>query len=85
MLLLCLWYGSLLCPQLGASSLNYTIDIAPEPSGTLPMIISADTKETLGGLEPATTYTVSVRGMTAACIGDAAIVIVTTLPCEWQQ
>ena len=64
--------------------LNYTIDIAPEPSGTLPMIISADTNETLGGLEPATTYTVAVRGMTSAGNGEAANFVVTTLPGEWQ-
>ena len=67
--------------------LNYTIDIALHVPESLPFItsISADTSETLGGLEPATTYTVAVRGMTSAGIGDAATVIVTTLPCECYQ
>ena len=65
--------------------LNYTIDIALHVLESLPFItsISADTSETLGGLEPATTYLVTVRGMTSAGIGDAATVIVTTLPCEY--
>ena len=65
--------------------LNYTIDIALHVPESLPFItsISADTNDTLGGLEPATTYTVAVRGMTAAGTGEAATVIVTTLPCEY--
>ena len=72
--------------------LNYTVDIALHVPESLPFItsISADTNETLGGLEPATTYTVVVRGMTdagtgEAATGEAATVIVTTLPCECNQ
>ena len=62
--------------------LNYTIDV--QASGFLPFItrVSADTSETLGGLDPATTHTVTVRGTTSAGTGEAASLVVTTLPCE---
>ena len=67
--------------------LNYTVDIVPQNPRSLPYItsVSADTSETVGGLEPATTYQLTVAGTTSAGTGKAATVIVTTLPCECQQ
>ena len=65
--------------------LNYTIDV--QASGSAPFItrVSADTSETLGGLDPATTYTVTVRGLTSGGLGEPASLVVTTPPCEWQH
>ena len=64
--------------------LNYTVEV--QISGSPPFIsrMSADTTEALTGLDPATTYLVAVRGMTSGGTGEAALLTVTTLPCEWQ-
>ena len=66
--------------------LNYTIDMVPQIRKSPSYIesVSADTNETVEGLEPATTYQVAIAGVTSAGIGKAATLIVTTLPCEWQ-
>ena len=64
--------------------LNYTVEV--QISGSPPFIsrMSADTTEALTGLDPATTYLVAVRGMTSGGTGEAAFLMVTTLPCKWQ-
>ena len=64
---------------------NYTLKINVQ-SSEVPRFTtraSSDTSETFGGLEPATGYLVTVRGINSAGVGEALSLVVTTLPCEW--
>ena len=64
---------------------NYTLTINVQ-SSEVPWFTtraSSDTSETFEGLEPATGYLVTVRGINSAGVGEALSLVVTTLPCEW--
>ena len=62
--------------------LSYMVVIQTSHFPPLITRVSADTSEEFGGLDPATMYVVTVRGMTSGGTGEAAFLTVTTLPCK---